>query len=1837
MSRRVGPARPWGVGLWGSCGVVRPGQDLSEVKIIGVSKKGKIYVWKQLPGGEPYVAQINPENLKNAEHAPYLIDPPEGTEDEQPALGEIPDPANFSGDLTQIKALKKPHPDAPDHEHTKLKGWIPSKKLEMIAQMMKEKGLKPQDTFQKALAAGMEIPKEMPAPAGLHGLAKAQGKDPKQLELPNLDTPPKADEPQPELGKATPDDVAAAVKDADTDWLDKHWDDAGLSIKTSVLNAFNDIPLNNEDVPTLEKELKLTQLLAKKSAGKSTEKGYNQHASDLQDKISKLKNPPKEPPSDEDFDQAIATKDAEWIKQNAESFDSAHWATLYDSFSLDDIDHDSVQAVENGLKIAQLLQGHYDKPGNHTGWVSANAAASLAATLEKLQSGKGPGNYQVDPQVTKAVAAGDFEWLHNHAADLGPDEIKYLMGTFDGLEGYHAAGPEGDASAEELKKLLGIASTIAFNASAGTVDWNSSDEDVEKWDEYAKALSKKLKEKEKSAGPDKFKAYAAAVDNAISSKDWSWLQVNAAHVSPEAYEDLSKAYGYLNGGEVAHGTKEASTAQIVKLMDMAGTLQAVAAVSSDPSISGDKRGWAQHLELLQDKLDKVEKNKFLNKVAKALVDENYAWLVKNAPGFSSEVVSTVSKEFDTTKADTVESAEKKIKLAGVLKAASDSPEVWSSFENLLQVQLEDLKKKADKETEPEIPKAILNASGVVGDNWHQLTKDDVDWSFLGEQDFSTLTPEAKKKLHEGISEGAWSDLIDKASYDDSFNASIHAGCKMFKQLAPEYEEAWNALQVLYPIPGEKPVELTSVEPEPAPAAVYNLIEGEKYEIPWKGKPPAGYKILSNEESAAHQEKYGLAPNEFIHPVSGEVFEVTDLDTENEYLDPNGYSIKFAGDKPSLNKTIKPTGSQLINPPFGVDAPAMVMPVLQEEPKPSAVLEVSEPPHVHAVTPSGIEELPQAVLSAPDQETAQLKAAQQVKLPANVPDPTTLKLVGSGSFLGGAGEKVVYQDKNGQKWLFKRAQAKAGGVDKPYAAVAQQVWSQVAKVIHGDEHLPVGVTTIDGKLGTLQPLLDLDPDQPSLAGVAPEHMSHEVRHAVAREHLKDWLCSQHDSHGANFIRTKDGRVLSVDKEQGFRFFGSDSLSVDYQPNTDLHGEKPPIYNALWRGFAEGKYDMDPSVLVPDLEAIEALSTADYIQMLKPYAETMFPKKPDAQTAWLKQARRRKLNLRKDFEGFITLLMRKRTKEDGNFTFHGGWSGTKPHADGPKVKKVKYDAAAYIAKVSEEHGVKMKTEPYYSDFAAKKVDSSKICFKVVSQAGSVEKARAIFAALGVKPEGESAAGYYRVWTLDKSKWDKASVTMEEIDQPKTAKGAAPPTPAKPRYFPDDHDFAVAAPNSKELKQVVSTSFGRHSKRFESDGPLVEGSAMRLMRKKDGQGTYYEVNLKLRPHVWSKIQEEGNGKASSYSFGTGWFDEGSDSYKDLGQHIDDVPTKRWEHEDSEIHMVGGTKEYDGHWHCSKYAYMGSVFARVRPKPGQEPHEALGQLLDKMRPGLSKDLLRDATPEEREIYKMSQALWAYAPQEADKLEAEDQRDPAKLKAALTKAKIKVDRIKKMELREVLPGHSTWVDPERAKSLREKGARFVFHSVSGNDIVSILNTGAVGIQERNNRGVKASNAISYSADVTSGSAEGVLGYVATQGMLDHYSGWGTVSFHKQAHVIVGTDELARLDTYLHKGDKYGSTTPYTSQVAGSVWTQRETVEKHVGKLNNHPEHHEISFKRGLGAKSIIRVTVADEAHRQDMIKQCKAAGILEHNGVPIDDFIVLEGHPREVYEKYVKPLEVSV
>jgi hypothetical protein len=273
--------------------------------------------------------------------------------------------------------------------------------------------------------------------------------------------------------------------------------------------------------------------------------------------------------------------------------------------------------------------------------------------------------------------------------------------------------------------------------------------------------------------------------------------------------------------------------------------------------------------------------------------------------------------------------------------------------------------------------------------------------------------------------------------------------------------------------------------------------------------------------------------------------------------------------------------------------------------------------------------PPAVLKSPGGVATVTSSSQ-------VPSKATLTLVGSGKHLGGAKDKSIYKDKQGNEYLYKPA-------SETWRKFIQQGVSDLTeKIVGPGEFIPVKAD--EG--GTIQPLLKGVTD---LSNPAPSSLTPQEVKGLQKERVLDWVFGNHDSHGGNLLKA-NGTILGIDKEQALKHIGSDQLSTTYHPN-EKFGEKPPYYNTFYEAYANKKINLDPNDMLPYIEKIEAIPDSTWEQALKPYVESLAESLPNVGVKWkqtkMKQILDRKHNVRKDFEKFFTDLKKKRG--EGPFTF------------------------------------------------------------------------------------------------------------------------------------------------------------------------------------------------------------------------------------------------------------------------------------------------------------------------------------------------------------------------------------------------------------------------------------------------------------------------------------------------------------------------------------------------------------------------------------------------------------
>lgn len=207
-----------------------------------------------------------------------------------------------------------------------------------------------------------------------------------------------------------------------------------------------------------------------------------------------------------------------------------------------------------------------------------------------------------------------------------------------------------------------------------------------------------------------------------------------------------------------------------------------------------------------------------------------------------------------------------------------------------------------------------------------------------------------------------------------------------------------------------------------------------------------------------------------------------------------------------------------------------------------------------------------------------------------PDPSKLKF--TGKTLGTHGARV-YVDETGQRWLFKAQEQFLIDLNVAASTVQKKVDLPAAELYEID---------LDGKHGSLQRMFD--GTEPFASSFDPEKLSSTDVLSLQQHHVFDWLIGNHDGHQGQFIRTPNGQLVGVDKDQAFKYFGQDKLDWTFHPNS-AYGEKPPVYNLLFKAYADGKdvalVDPAKPPLSDFIKKIQGISNDDLKKLFRPYAE------------------------------------------------------------------------------------------------------------------------------------------------------------------------------------------------------------------------------------------------------------------------------------------------------------------------------------------------------------------------------------------------------------------------------------------------------------------------------------------------------------------------------------------------------------------------------------------------------------------------------------------------------------
>jgi hypothetical protein len=888
-------------------------------------------------------------------------------------------------------------------------------------------------------------------------------------------------------------------------------------------------------------------------------------------------------------------------------------------------------------------------------------------------------------------------------------------------------------------------------------------------------------------------------------------------------------------------------------------------------------------------------------------------------------------------------------------------------------------------------------------------------------------------------------------------------------------------------------------------------------------------------------------------------------------------------------------------------------------------------------------------------------------PPQLPSISSLVPEGAASGIGGAGEKFFFAGPDG-KYLVKLARSKNKAKIEPFRIAAQEMFSQVSSVVRPGKSIPVG-NVPEGYKGipaSIQPWM-AGATPLGAAGTNPSLLTDSERKDVAEEHALDWLMSQHDTHAANFVRRPDGALLSVDKEQGFKFMlpgtaesaDGDKLAIDYHPNKV---ENEPYYNKFWKAFADGSMSFDPKEMTGAIERIEAISDSDYTQLLSKFAsEAKFKDDPKKVAEFLDLALARKQNIRKDFESFIGGLYAKRTKKKGTFTFAGGWddgtgvtapaappaapvSGVQPQLEVDVTKTGKLGASgvdlyspanaqAPVAPVAPPNpwgysdppkgkmwsvksgstffstgpdGNFYKTKPPKGPDGAPDGASENVIVKLKNL--TLSEAEESLKQLGLTPLSLKVKGEFVIAMMPKTELAKGQASGKNISVLVDLPPAAPPPSGKGTVVPKPGVLKnVVLDEQKEtvalIKNIEKAKLSL-GKVMIADGNMVEHNSMMVQRHKDAKGkTFYRVSFKLREAAQNKMT---GGTASEFDYPKMSYDPATDTWVESGGKLSGgtFETRKWTSGDSQLSM--GTGEN------GQRTFLGMVVADVYPKAGQSVEDALEGLLITANPAVGKAVMTPPSKDDLDVMKLSSMLWAVAPQLSNSL-PEKGRTSENLRAILKKngytdAELNSIRLEKVGFNgrvvPVLPGRSKKI---LAANPKMKYVRHGFGSVD--KVVKHLLSGSIAVGDRLQLGIPTSGTTSGSADINTGGAD----YLFTKpGLEDNKDfAWGEIQ------MVVDPSELDRLDVFTHSGDNYGKT-------SGTPFDNRQPLESSSTQGKT-----EMMFRHGFSPNKVIKIRTQSATARNQVIAGLKAAGVTDFNGMPVEDLVV---HSDDFYTDHLKP-----
>jgi len=237
-------------------------------------------------------------------------------------------------------------------------------------------------------------------------------------------------------------------------------------------------------------------------------------------------------------------------------------------------------------------------------------------------------------------------------------------------------------------------------------------------------------------------------------------------------------------------------------------------------------------------------------------------------------------------------------------------------------------------------------------------------------------------------------------------------------------------------------------------------------------------------------------------------------------------------------------------------------------------------------------------------------------------------------------KAFFHDPDGNEWMFKPAPE-----GLRFRAEVEKLAADAARALEVDT-ADVFMVEHEGKIGTIQRLFK-DIKHDGLTKVGVQGLTQEQVAQLQRQHIFDWLIGNNDGHIDNFLVLKDGKLVGIDRGQAFRYFKTDKLALDYNPNA-RYGIKV-FYNDVFAAARDGKLPTGVEMLgldAPEIASLvkkaESLSDEQWLTIWRPYIDGAMKNKSLAygsRAAFERELLRRKNQLGSDLDEFYRGLLGK----------------------------------------------------------------------------------------------------------------------------------------------------------------------------------------------------------------------------------------------------------------------------------------------------------------------------------------------------------------------------------------------------------------------------------------------------------------------------------------------------------------------------------------------------------------------------------------------------------------------